>query len=129
MQQSAKRSRWRWRVPSPTWVAPINSHEEELDGGAGAEAHADGLQPSKWTNSPWPMPDSRMPLVRTCMRPTVMAGVAEDACRLINAASVADSATGLSNARREEARAGDEEDVAEEVEEVAVEDKAKDKVS
>ena len=55
MLQFAKRSRWRWRVPSPTWVAPINSHEEVLDGGAGAEAHADGSQPSKWTNSPWPM--------------------------------------------------------------------------
>ena len=26
--QSAKRSRWRWRVPLPTWVAPINSHVE-----------------------------------------------------------------------------------------------------
>ena len=64
-QQSAKQSRWRWRVPSPTWVAPINSHEEVLDGGAGAEAHADGLQPSKWTNSPWPMPDSRSRLDRS----------------------------------------------------------------
>ena len=119
MQQSAKRSRWRWRVPSPTWVAPINSHVA-LDGGAGAEAHADGLQPSKWTNSPRPMPDSRSRLVRTCMRPMAMAGVAEDACRLINAASVADLVTGHSNARREVARAGDEEDDAEEVEEVAV---------
>ena len=60
------------------------------------------------------------------MRPTVMAGVAEDACRQTNAASVVDSVTGLFNARREEARAGDEEDVADEEEEVAVvEDKAR----
>ena len=58
-----------------------------------------------------------------------MAGVVEGACRLINAASVVDSATGHSNARREVERAGDEEDVAVEEEEVAVEDKAKDKVS
>ena len=59
-----------------------------------------------------------------------MAGVVEGACRLINAASVVDSATGLSSARREVERAGDEEDVAGEEEEVAVvEDKAKDKVS
>ena len=127
MQQSAKRSRWRWRVPLPTWVAPINSHVE-LDGGAGAEAHADGLQPSKWTNSPRPMPDSRSRLVRTCMRPMAMAGVVEGACRQINAASVVDSATGHSNARREEERAGDEEDVAveEDEEAVVVEAKAKD---
>ena len=59
-----------------------------------------------------------------------MAGVVEDACRQINAASVVDSATGHSNARREVERAGDEEDVADEVEEVAVvvEAKNKDKV-
>ena len=126
MQQSAKRSRWRWRVPSPTWVAPINSHVE-LDGGAGAEAHADGLQPSKWTNSPWPMPDSKIMLVRSLTRPMEMAGVVADACRQINAASVVDSATGHSNARREVERAGDEEDVADEVEEVAVVVEAKDK--
>ena len=55
-----------------------------------------------------------------------MAGVVEDACRQINAASVVDSATGHSNARREVERAGDEEDVADEVEEVAVEVEAKD---
>ena len=55
-----------------------------------------------------------------------MAGAVEDACRLINAASVVDSATGHSNARREVERAGDEEDVADEVEEVAVEVEAKD---
>ena len=49
-----------------------------------------------------------------------MAGVAEDACRQTNAASVADSVTGLFSARREEARAGDEEDVADEADEEAV---------
>ena len=55
-----------------------------------------------------------------------MAGVVEGACRQINAASVVDSATRHSNARREEERAGDEEDVAVEVEEEAVvEDRAK----
>ena len=60
------------------------------------------------------------------MRPTVMPGVAEDACRRINAASVVDSVIGLFNARREEARAGDVEDVVvEEDEEAVVEDKAK----
>ena len=56
----------------------------------------------------------------------------EGACRQINAASVVDSATGLSSARREVERAGDEEDVAVEEEEVAVvvvEAKAKVKVS
>ena len=58
----------------------------------------------------------------------VMAGVAEGACRQINAASVVDSAIGHSSVRREEERAGDEEDVAEEVveEAVVVEAKAKD---
>ena len=60
----------------------------------------------------------------------VMAGMVKDACRQINAASIMDSATGHSNARREVERAGDEEDVAvEEEEEAVVEDKAKDKVS
>ena len=129
-RQSEKPNRWKWRDLLPTWVAPINSHEEELAGGAGAEAHADGLQPSKWTNSPWPMPDSRILLVRSLTRPMEMAGVVEDACRQINAVSVVDSATGHSNARREVERAGDEEAVAdEEDEEAVVEDKAKDKVS
>ena len=50
----------------------------------------------------------------------VMAGVAVDACRQINAASVEDLVTGRFSARREEARAGDEEDVAVEEEEEAV---------
>ena len=59
-----------------------------------------------------------------------MAGVVEGACRQINAASVVDSAIGHFNARREEERAGDEEDVAdEEEEEAVVEVKAKVKVS
>ena len=59
-----------------------------------------------------------------------MAGVVEGACRQISAASVVGSATGHSNARREEERAGDEEDVADEVkEEAVVEVKAKDKVT
>ena len=49
-----------------------------------------------------------------------MAGVAAGACRQINAASVVDSVTGLFSARREEARAGDEEDVTVEAEEEAV---------
>ena len=49
-----------------------------------------------------------------------MAGVAEDACRRTNAASVVDLVTGLFSARLEEARAGDEEDVADEEEEEAV---------
>ena len=57
-----------------------------------------------------------------------MADVVEGACRLINAASVVDSATGRSSARREVARAGDEEDVADEVEEVAVVGEAQAKV-
>ena len=59
-----------------------------------------------------------------------MAGVAEGACRQINAVSVVDSVTGLFNARREEARAGDEEDVAveEEEEAVVVEAKGKEQV-
>ena len=55
-----------------------------------------------------------------------MAGVAEGACRQINAVSVVDSVTGPFSAHREEARAGDEEDIAVEVEEEAVvEDRAK----
>ena len=49
-----------------------------------------------------------------------MAGVAVGACRQINAASVMDSVTGLFSARREEARAGDEEDIAVEADEEAV---------
>ena len=53
------------------------------------------------------------------MRPTAMAGVAEGACRQISAVTVVDSVTGLFSARREEARAGDEEDVAVEAEEEA----------
>ena len=57
-----------------------------------------------------------------------MAGVAEGACRRINVASVVDSVTGLFNARREEARAGDEEDVAVEEEEEAMVVEAKDQV-
>ena len=57
-----------------------------------------------------------------------MAGMVEGACRQINAASVVDLATGRSSARREVERAGDEEDVAVEVEEeaVVVDAKAKD---
>ena len=54
----------------------------------------------------------------------------EGACRQINAASVVDSATGHSNARREVARAGDVADVMDEEEEEAeVEVQAKAKVS
>ena len=120
MLQFVKRSRSKWRAPLPTWVAPSNSHGEVQDGGAGAEVHADGFQPSKWTNSPRPMPGTKSRLVRSSMRPTLMAGVAEDAYRQTNAASVADSVTGLFSARREEVRAGDEEDVAVEAEEEAV---------
>ena len=64
------------------------------------------------------------------MRPTVMAGVVEGACRQINAASVVDSATGHFNARREEERTGNEEDVADgEEEEAVVEVQAKVKLS
>ena len=126
MQQFVKRSKSKWRAPLPTWVAPSNSHEVVQDGGAGAEVRADGLQPSKRTNSPRPMPGTRSRLVRNYMRPTEMAGVAEGVCRQINAVSVADSVTGLVNARREEARAGDEEDVADEADvEAVVEDRAK----
>ena len=76
--------------------------------------------------------DSRIMLVRNSTRPMAMAGVVEGACQRINAASVMDSATGLSSARREVERAGDEEDVVVEEEEVAVvvvEAKAKVKVS
>ena len=54
------------------------------------------------------------------MRPTVMAGVAAGTCRQINAASVVDSVTGLFSARQEEARVGNEEDVAVEADEEAV---------
>ena len=126
MLQFVRPSRWRWRVHLPTWVAPSNSHEVVQDGGAGAEVRADGLQLSKRTNSPRPMPGIRSRLVRSYMRPTAMAGVAEGACRQTNAASVVDSVTGLFSARREEARAGDEEDVADEADvEAAVEDRAK----
>ena len=56
----------------------------------------------------------------------MMAGVDKDACRQINAASVEDSATGHSNARQEVARAGDEEVVADEEDEVVVEVEVKD---
>ena len=126
MQQFVKRSRSRWHAPLPIWVAPSNSREEVQDGGAGVEVRADGLQPSKRTNSPRPMPGTRSRLVRNYMRPTEMVGVAEGACRQINAASVADSVTGLFSARHEEARAGDEEDVADEADvEAAVEDRVK----
>ena len=62
------------------------------------------------------------------MRPTVMAGVAQGACRQINAASVVDSVTGLFSARREEERAGGEEDVVVEEEEEVVVVEAKDQV-
>ena len=64
MLQFAKRSRWRWRVRLPIWVAPNNSREEVQDGGAGAEVRADGLQPSKRINSPRPMPGTKIRLVR-----------------------------------------------------------------
>ena len=66
------------------------------------------------------MPGTRSRLVRSLTRPTVMAGVAEGVCRQINAANAMDSVTGLFNARREEAREDDEEDVAVEAEEEAV---------
>ena len=46
--------------------------------------------------------------------------MAESVCRQINAANAVDSVIGLFSARREEARAGDEEDVAVEAEEEAV---------
>ena len=100
-------------------MAPSNSHEV-LDGGAGAGAHADGLQPSKWIRRPRPMLDSRTRLVHTCMRPTVMADAAVDVCRLINAANAVALGTGPFSVRREEVRAGDEEDVVDEVEEEVV---------
>ena len=103
----------------PTWVAPSNSHEV-LDGGAGAGAHADGLQPSKWIRRPRPMLDSRTRLVRNCMRPTGMADAAVGVCRLINAANAVALGTGPFSVRREEVRAGDEEDVVDEAEEEAV---------
>ena len=103
----------------PTWVAPSNSHEV-LDGGAGAGAHADGLQLSKWIHRHRPMPDSKSRLARNSMRPTVMADAAVDVCRLTNAANVVALGTGPFSVRREEVRAGDEEDVADEGEEVAV---------
>ena len=63
-QQFAKRSRWRWRVPLPIWVAPSNSHEEVLDGGAGVVVRAGGLQPSKLIRNLRPMPN-RMHLARS----------------------------------------------------------------
>ena len=113
---SVKLSRWNWHVPSPTWVAPINSHED-LDGGAGDEVRTDGLQPSKRILNPWPMP--RIRLARSFMpRPTQMADEAEGACRQTSAESAEDLVTGHFNVRREEECAGDEEVAKDVVEEV-----------
>ena len=66
------------------------------------------------------MPDSRTQLVRNCMRPTVMADAAVGVCRLINAANAVALDIGLFSVRREEVRADDAEDVADEAEEEAV---------
>ena len=111
-RQSEKPSKWSWQGPLPTRVAPSNS-QEYPDGGAGAGVHAGGSQLPKWILHPRPMP-RRIMLARSSMRPTLMADVVADVCRLINAANVMDLATGLFSVRHEEERAGDEE-VAEDV--------------
>ena len=129
----AKPNRWKWRGPSPTWVAPSNS-QEDLDGGAGAEVHADGLQPSKWILRPRPMPLlSRSWLVRNLTQPTLMVDVAVGACRQTSAESVVDLVTGPFSAHPEVERVDDkevdEDAVEEEVVMLAVEVKAKVKFS
>ena len=67
-------------------------------------------------------------MVRNCMRPTVMADAAVGVCRLINAANAVALGIGPFSVRREEVRAGDEEDVAVEAEEEAVVVEAKTEV-
>ena len=114
-RQSEKPSRWKWQGPLPTWVAPSNS-QEDLDGEAGVVVRAGGLQPSKQSRSPRPIP-SRMRLDRSLMRPMlqVQEDVAVGVCRLTNAANVMDTVIGLSNAHPEEEHVDDEEVVVVEV--------------
>ena len=115
---SVKPSRWNWLDPLRIRVAPNNSHEE-LDGEAGVEVRADGLQPSKLILNPWPMPRRRCRnLTRQIQR---QVAVDEGACRLINAASVVDLVTGPFSAHPGAVRVGDVEDVEDEEEEEAVE--------
>ena len=115
---SVKPSRWNWRDPLPIRVAPSNSHEE-LDGEAGVEVCTDGLQPSKLILSPWPMPRRRCRNLMRQMQRQV--AVDEDACQLINAASVVDLVTGPFSAHPGAVRVGDVEDVKDEGEEEAEE--------
>ena len=103
---SARPNRWKWRGPSPTWVAPNNS-QEALDGGAGDEVCEDGLQPSKLILNPRPMP--RRLLVRNLMRPLQMADEAVGVCRQTSPENAMDLATGLASVHREEEHVGDEE--------------------
>ena len=125
-----KPSKWNWRVPLPTWVAPNNSHKDP-DGGAGDEVRADGLQPSKQILNPRPMP--RRLLARISVRPMQMADAAVGACRQTSAKSVVALVTGLFSVHHEEEHMGDEEvdedAVEEEVVMLAVEVKAKVKFS
>ena len=114
-RQSEKPSRWKWQGPLPTWVAPNNS-QEDLDGEAGVVVRAGGLQPSKLSRSPRPMP-SRMHLDRSLMRPMLQVpeDVAVGVCRLTSAANAMDMVTGLFSARPEVEHVGDEEVVVVEV--------------
>ena len=108
-------SRWKWQGPLPTWVAPSNS-QEDLDGEAGVAVRAGGLQPSKLSRSPRPMP-SRKHLDRNSMRPMLQVpeDVAVGVCRLTNAANAMDMVTGLFSVRPEVEHVGDEEVVVVEV--------------
>ena len=88
-------------------MAPNNSHEV-LNGGAGVEVRADGLQPSKLSLNPRPMPSRRV-LVRSSTRPMLKKDVAEDVCRQTSAENITDLVTGRFNAHPGAVRAGDEE--------------------
>ena len=114
-RQSEKPSRWKWQGPLPTWVAPSNS-QEDLDGEAGVVVRAGGLQPSKLSRSPRPMP-SRMHLDRNLMRPMLQVpeDVAVGVCRLTSAANAMDMVTGPFSAHPEVEHVGDEEVVVDEV--------------
>ena len=112
-RRSEKPSRWKWQGPLPTWVAPSNS-QEDLDGEAGVVVRVGGLQPSKLSRSPRPMP-SRMHLDRNLMRPMLQVQEDVGVCRLTSAANAMGMVTGPFSAHPEAEHVGDEEVVVDEV--------------